>query len=363
LRIGSCFFYLFFFVNVFAWNPAPRFIEEQVSHSGFKQLFDFQNAARPEYNAYVSAGLIYLPLPSQSALQTEWGIHDGFAFRQKIGLWLTENFDEKSSGKFTFGLAWFGERQGWDNEDFLFYPHEGDFSQINQVHTFGLTAADSAKHLLFGSGVQYVNAKDNSFRWWLLGTYDRFSVMPVFHKADLLLINLQLYLQARALLGHTDSWQNYLPDFDFSFYSKDSLKVFISQNLFKQKFYIEGAFWVNSSDLASNDFAWAALKFYPDPSRLLLALEATAAKKENSDIYFGGGITLPFLRVAYNCADDYENFFKSRGIWIVEFRLAIGTSGDSFFALSAPKAAPSEISTTPVKRANFDDSKELKVEK
>jgi len=357
LRFHSCFIYLFLSVTVFAWNPTPQVIDEQVSHSGFQQLFDFQNAAHPEYNAYVSAGLIYLPLPSQSALQTEWGFHDGFAFRQRIGLWITENFDSKKPERFTFGFAWFGERQGWDNEDFLFYPHRGRFSQINQVHTFGLTAADSAKHLLFGGGGQYINAKDNSLRWWLLGTYDRFSIMPVFHKADLLLLNLQLHLQARALLGHIDSWQNYLPDLDASFYSKDSLKIFISQNLFKQKFYIESAFWVNP-----NDFAWAALKFYPDPSRLLLALEATATKKENNDIYFGGGITLPFLRVAYNCADDYENFFKSRGIFIVEFRLAIGTSGDSFFALSAPKAAPSEISRTPVKRANFDNSKELKTE-
>jgi hypothetical protein len=77
---------------------------------------------------------------------------------------------------------------------------------------------------------------------------------------------------------------------------------------------------------------------------LLLAFEATAAKKEDDRIYFGGGLTLPFLRVAYNHASDYEAFFKSRGIWIIEFRLSIGTSGNSFFELSAPKAAPSEVS-------------------
>jgi hypothetical protein len=345
-------------VQTFAWNPTPEIIEEQPSHTGFKQLYDIQNAARPEYSAYVSAGLIYLPLPSQSALETDWGIHDGFALRQKIGLWLTENFDGKAPRKLTFGFAWFGERQGWDNEDFLFLPHRGSFSQINQVHALGLTVADSSRHLLFAGGMQYINAKDNSFRWWLLGTYDRFSLMPVFHKADLLMLNLQLYLQARALRGHADSWQNYLPDLDLSLYSKDSLKIFISQNLFKQKFYLESAFWANQKD-----FAWAAIKFYPDPSRLLLALEATATKKENSSVYFGGGITLPFLRVAYNSANDYENFFKNRGTWIVEFLLTIGTAGDSFFALSAPKAAPSEVSTTPVKKKiEPEGNKELRME-
>ncbi len=345
------FVFAVFFANVFAWNPTPQVIEEQVPQTAFAQLLDFQNAARPEYNAYLSAGIIYLPLPSQSALLTEWGTHNGFAFRQRIGIWLTDNFDGKGSKGITFGLGWFGERQGWDNEDFLFVPNRGNFSQINQIHSWGLTIADSSKHWLFGGGLQYLNAKDESFRWWLLGTWSRFSIMPNFHKGDLQFINAQLFLQARELLGNENSWQNYLPDLEFSFYTKDSVKIFVSQNIFKQKYYLEGAFWARPQD-----FAYAALKFYPDPSRLLLALEATATKKDNDDIYFGGGITLPFLRVAYNHADDYESFFKSRGIWIVEIRLAIGSSGDSFFALKAPKAAPKEVKRIPMKKANFNSN-------
>jgi len=339
--------------TVFAWNPTPLLIEEQVPQTAFLQLQDFQGAARPEYNAYISAGIIYLPLPSQSALSTEWGIHNGFAFKQNMGIWLTNNFDGKNSKELIYGLGWFGERQGWDSEDFLFLPHRGNFSQINQIHTFGFTIADSSKHLLFGTGVQYLNAENNTLRWWLLGTWSRFSILPNFHKNDLQFINAQLNLQARELRGDENSWQNYLPDLECSYFSKDSVKMFISQNIFKQKFYLESAFWVNP-----RDFAWAAFKFYPDPSRLLLALEATATKNENSDkendIYFGGGITLPFLRVAYNSSNDYETFFKNRGIWIVEIRLAIGTSGDAFFALNAPKSAPSEISKKPVKKPKWD---------
>jgi hypothetical protein len=332
-------------LNLYAWNPTPQIIEEQVPQTAFLQLKEFQNAARPEYSAYLTAGIIYLPLPSQSALSTEWGIHEGFAFKQHTGMWLTYNFDWKNLKDWRFGLGWLGERHGWDSEDFLFFPHRGNFSQINQIHTFGLTFADSSKHLLFGSGLQYLNAKDETFRWWLLGTWDRFSIMPNFHKDDLEFINIQLFLQTRKLRGYKDSWQNYLPDLEFSFYSKDSMKMFISQNIFKQKLYIESAFWAEPKN-----FAWAALKYYPDPSRLLLALEATVTKKENDEIYFGGGIVTPFLRVAYNHSYDYEAFFKSHGVWIVEFCLNIGTSGDSFFALSAPKAAPSEISKVPAKK-------------
>jgi len=339
--------------TIFAWNPTPSLIEEQVPQTAFLQLQDFQGAARPEYNAYLSVGIIYLPLPSQSALLTEWGIHDGFAFKQNLGIWLTNNFDGKDSRGLTYGFGWFGERQGWDNEDFLFLPHRGNFSQINQIHSFGFTIADSSKHLLFGSGIQYLNAKNNTFRWWLLGTWSRFSILPNFHKNDLQFINAQLNLQARELRGNENSWQNYLPDLECSYFSKDSIKMFISQNIFKQKYYLESAFWVNPMN-----FAWAAFKFYPDPSRLLLALEATATKKENSDkgndVYFGGGITLPFLRVAYNSSKDYETFFKNRGVWIVEIRLAIGTSGDAFFALNAPKSAPSEISEKPVKKSKWE---------
>jgi len=331
--------------NAFAWNPTPQVIEAQAEQTAFAQLSDFQNAARPEYDAYITTGLIYLPLPSQSALETDWGIHKGFAFRQRLGMWLTDKFNKKDPEGLKFGLVWFGERHGWDNEDFLFLPHRGNFSQINQVHTFGLTIADSLKHLLFGGGLQYLNANENTFRWWLLGTWHRFSVMPNFHKKDLQFVKTQLHLQTRQLRGNKNSWQNYLPDLECAFYSEDSLKMFISQNIFEQRFYLEGSFWAHSGD-----FAWAAFKYYPDPSRLILALEATVTKKENNDVYFGGGLTTPFLRVAYNHANDYENFFKSRGIWIVEFRLSIGTSGISFFELAAPKAAPSEIIETPVKK-------------
>ncbi|MDR0517008.1 MAG: hypothetical protein LBH25_08195 [Fibromonadaceae bacterium] len=338
---------LFFLANSFAWNPTLLSVEEQAPQTAFEQISVFQNAARPEYSVYLNGGLIYLPLPSQSALRTEWGIHEGFAFRQRIGMWLTYKFNSKEKNGFTYGLGWFGERHGWDNEDFLLIPHEGEFYQINQVHTFGLTIASEPNHFLFGGGLQYLNAKDKILRWWLLGTYDRFSLLPVFHKNDLQLLNLKIDLQARQLRGHADSWQNYLPDLELSLFSKDSVKTFISQNIFKQKFYLEGAFWARPAN-----FAWAAFKFYPDPSRLLLALEATAAKKEGGDVFYGGGITLPFLRVAYNHSDYYENFFKSRGLWIVEFCLSIGTSGDSFFALSAPKAAPSEISKNPIRRTD-----------
>jgi len=331
------FFLLFFFADVFAWKPTASIIEEQVPHTAFAQLAEFQNAARPEYNAYLFAGIIYLPLPSQSELSTEWGTHKGFAFRQRLGMWRANEFKG-----LLFGLGWFGERQGWDNEDFLFLPHRGKFSQINQIHTLGLTIADSSKHLLFGGGLQYLNAKNETMRWWLLGTWSRFSVTGNFHKGDLQFINTQLFLQARELRGDKNSWQNYLPDLEFSFYSTDSVKMFISQNIFKQRLYLETAFWMHG------DFTWAAIKYYIEPSRLV-ALEAATTKKENGKIYFGGGITLPFLRVAYNHSEDYETFFKSRGIWIIEFRLALGTSGDSFFSLKAPKPAPNEIKEIPVK--------------
>jgi len=319
--------------TAFAWNPTPSIIEDQVPQTAFLQLQDFQGAARPEYSAYINA------------LLTEQYINKGFAFRQSMGIWLTNNFDGKDAKGLTYGAGWFGERQGWNNKFFLFVPNRGGFSQTNQIHTFGLTVADSSNHWLFGSGLQYLNADNNTFRWWLLGTWSRLSILPNFYKNELRFINAQLNLQARELRGNESSWQDYLPDLQCTYFSTDSIKMFISQNVFKQKFYLEGAFWTQSTDLA-----WAALKFYPDPSRLLLALEATATKKENDDIYFGGGVTVPFLRVAYNSSKDYEAFFKNRGVWIVELQLAIGTSGDSFFAMNAPKRAPNEISERPVRK-------------
>ncbi len=80
---------------------------------------------------------------------------------------------------------------------------------------------------------------------------------------------------------------------------------------------------------------WLALSLYPDASRLV-SLEGTCSHRDGRT-WWGGGLNLPFVRVAYNHADDYESFFGASGVWLVELRLGIGSSGSSFFGLGGAR--------------------------
>ena len=129
--------------------------------------------------------------------------------------------------------------------------------------------------------------------------------------------------------------KTYFPNFDISLFNgveRDSIKVSWEQNLYKQMLYSNVSFL-----LPDRGFYTAALRLYPSPSRLF-ALEATMFRKEGGDFIFGGGIEIPFVRLAYNSASDVENFFGSHGTFMVEIRFSISSIRNQFFGLNAAKA-------------------------
>lgn len=360
-------------VSALAWNPSPAGLAEQPTQTGRLQLDELGQAFRPEYTGYMAAGWMFLPLPSQSALRTEWGVHEGFAFRQRLAAWLTNPLEKTP---LRLGLAWWVERQGWDSEDFVALPAYGRFGRVQSVQTLGMTVADSARRWGAGAGIQFLNVEyvgqsqlpaDDSLYWWSLAQWGPATVRSLYHGVSWREWHLALDLQGRALRGGASSgWKTYLPDLDAMvsrrvdggkgvFPDDRGYRVAWEQNLYAQKCYgvvsWAGTFNGERESLGYSGDAWGALRFHPDVSHLV-TFDVTATSADGG-VLWGGGVKLPFIRVAYNHADDYQNFFQARGLWVVEARLAIGSARDAFFELGAPKRAPAEALTRKV-NGNFD---------
>lgn len=312
-----------------------------------RQLQEVHQAFRPDVSAYVGFGIHYLPLSTQLPLKSPFGVHDGFAFRQHLELFfVAPAFKEKG---IDLGALWFIERHGWDSKDFLFFPAYEKFSFVRSIQTGGLAISYPKYRLGVAAGVQYHNVERTAFiypdesdslYYWGHAYFGKTAIQASFHKADWRHIRLSLDLESKQLLGgDSTGLKTYFPNFDVTLFNgveRDSVKVSWEQNLYKQMLYSNVSFL-----LPDRGFYAAALKLYPSPSRLF-ALEATMLRKEGGGFIFGGGIEVPFVRLAYNSATDVENFFGSHGTFMVEIRFAISSIRNQFFALNAAKGIPAD---------------------
>lgn len=310
------------------------------------QLREFGSVFRPGVDGYVGFNLYYFPLPGQSKLSTDFGKHEGYVLRQNFAGYFAE---ELGKSGWDLGALWWVERHGWDSEDFLLFPHYGEFSLIRSVQTAGFSVASPQKGLGFAGGIQYTNpehvgkvyeAESDSLFEWAIAVFGPVSVQTSFHHADFRHVRLSLNLESKEILnGKASGPLTYLPNLDFAFYSgkthvRDSVRIFWEQNLFAQRLYAELAFYF--PDRALRFFA---LKYYPDPSKVV-SVDLTCYRKDNGDLLWGGGLSLPFVRVAYNHADEIENVFGLRGTFIVQFHFGIERIFDKFIGLNGAKSSP-----------------------
>ena len=98
-------------------------------------------------------------------------------------------------------------------------------------------------------------------------------------------------------------------------------------------------------DFPDDGFRSAALKYYPDPSRMI-GFEASCVRRHEragaSDLLWGGAIDILFIRLGYNSVFDYENMFHAKGTLIAEIKFQIGAADGKFFGRGAAKPAPME---------------------
>ena len=166
-------------------------------------------------------------------------------------------------------------------------------------------------------------------------------------------------LESRVVYGgQSHGILTYLPNVDFTVYNRsvdrfsaDNYRMNWEQNLYGQVLYAELSY-----DFPDDGFHSAALKYYPDPSRMV-AFEATCIRRNKDidgtdDLLWGGAIEFPFVRFAYNSSYEYENFFHAKGTFIVEFQFNM-TSFDGFlFARGGTRSAPLE--TINIEKKNKD---------
>ena len=310
------------------------------------QLREFGMVFHPGANGYLGANLFYFPLPSQSRLSTEYGKHEGYVLRENFAGYFAE---ELGKSGWDLGILWWIERHGWDSEDFAIFPNYGKFSLIRSVQTTGFTIARPKQSFGFAGGIQYSNPEfvgqvyepeTDTLYEWAAATIGPIAAQTSFHHSSFRHARVSLNLESKKVFGGRESGPlTYLPNIDVAVYrrnhdGKDSLRIFWEQNLIAQRLYAEAAVYFPDPALR-----FIALKYYPDPSKVV-SIDVTCYRKPDGKLLWGGGLSMPFVRVAYNHADDIENVFGLRGTFVLQFHFAIEKIRDTFVGLNGSKATP-----------------------
>lgn len=319
---------------------------------------------------YMDIGTYYTPSSEQLPLDSKFGEHQGFAFKQRLAGFAA---GEIAPGKYMGGLFWF-DRSGWDGEDFMLFPKYNDFSLLRSVTTWGVTYTDVKSNYGLAAGMQHQNVEHVGFVYetendsllcsWAYLRYGKASIMGNFNGADWSSVSLSLDLEHRDVYEGNKSvryqgFKNYLPNIRAAYYNggdeDNRLRLTWNQDLYNQVIYGEIVYDI----LPDMDFHAAALRYYPDPSRLV-AFEATCIRRGVrsgfKDLLWGGAIDLIFVRLAYNSAYDYDHFFGAKGTFLVEFKLSLASLEGMLFGRGAPVATPME--TNILKERNKDKAPE-----
>lgn len=347
----------------FADRISPEALSNGGANTRDRQLKEIGEVMRGGQGGYLAAGTYYTPLDDQLPLQSAYGVHDGFAFRQRVAAFGAAQY---SKNVMLGALLWF-DRFGWDGEDFVFSPQYNDFSLIRSVTTWGVVMTNTNLDLTVAAGMQHQNveyvgkgypAEEDSLGYvWAHVRWNRFSLQGSFNGLDWRSFRVALDLESRPVFGGPKGWQTYLPNVSLGLYNgakEDSLRLTWEQNIYEQRVYGEVAF-----DLLDGGFHSAALKFYPDPSRMI-GFEATCLRRRqfngSDDLLWGGAVDLMFLRVAYNAAYDYDRYFGAKGTLLVELKLDLSSFNGSLFARGGAVAAPMENNN--IKAKNKDKAPE-----
>lgn len=321
-----------------------------------RQLSEISDVLLGGRGAYLDFGFYYTPFSDQLPLKSQFGSHEGFAFRQHFGVFFDAT--EFAPGKHLGMALWF-DRSGWDGEDFFLFPRYNDFSLERSVTTWGFSYTDVKNNIGAAVGMQHQNVehvghvyeseKDSLVYSWAYLRYGKVSLLGNFNKANWSSVHLSLDLEHRSVyedkIARYTGWMDYLPNIDVGYYNggdeDNSLRVVWNQNLYNQMIYGEVAY----DFLPDVEFHSAALKYYPHPSRMI-GLEATCLRRGvrggAKDLLWGGAIDLLFARIAYNSAYDYDHFFGAKGTFLVEFKISLASLEGMIFGRGAPQASPME---------------------
>lgn len=323
-----------------------------------RHLKEINEVMRGGRGGYFDLGMYYTPAPDQLPLRSEYGDHEGFAFRQHAAAFVTGNVAKHLH----LGVLAWVDRTGWDGEDFLFYPKYNNFSLLRSVFTWGGVFTNTDANFSLALGMQQQNVEhvgkvyskeaDSLTYIWGHARWGFASAQVSLYEDRWRSMRFALDMESRAVYGgKSTGWQTYLPNVSFAMYNKkgdeDSLALTWEQNLYEQRLYGEVSF-----DLREAGLNYAALKYYPDPSRML-GFEATCTRRRKlagkDDLLWGGAVDLLFIRFAYNSAFDYRNFFGAKGTVLAELKFNLSTLDGMLFGRGGAKGAPMEKNVKTIK--------------
>lgn len=333
-------------------------LRNQLGATRQAQLWEFYQAAKPGYDSYLSLGTVYFPRSNQVTLRTGYGEHEGFVTRQRLALYLSDSLGKTD---YRLGLNWWIERQGWDQDDFLFFPHYGKFALMRNVHTIGMTLTDPVRDWGAGAGVQWSHhemsaalhgAEEDSLWIYGHGLWGPLGGVVVLHGTEVDQVQAHMEFQNRQLRGgDSTGWRTYLPDFSL-FWRRgidDGVQLGWLQNVYHQQVYVNTQWYPEQR----KQF-YAGLQGWTDGSHLL-GTECGAYRDLTGQWHPAFSFLMPFLRVSYGMPQDAEELFGLRGQWIVEFQIKLGSQKThSFFGLNATKPAPMETETLEGKKKDPD---------
>lgn len=354
MRIGNFLKGLFALFALAAFAFADGITPEALSAGGAvtrdRQLTEISQILRGGRGGYIDLGFYFTPSSEQNPLVSQYGEHDGFAFRQHFAGF----FSGEVRPKRYLGMALWFDRSGWDGEDFFLFPRYTDFSLVRSTTTWGLTFTDVNSDATVAAGMQHSNVEhvgkiypqetDSSLYSWAYFRWGHFAARGSFNKTEWRNAHVILDLESRSVYGGKLSGPlTYLPNIDVGFYNGhggDSIRVTWEQNLYAQRLYGRVAF-----DFPDGEFHSAAIAYYPDPSRMI-GFEASCVRRRvrsgHEDLLWGASIDLLFVRLAYNSAYDYENFFGSKGTFIAEIKFGLNAIDGFLFGRGAARTAPLE---------------------
>lgn len=330
-----------------------------------QQLREIRDVLRGGRGGFIDLGFNYVPLATQTPLKSQYGEHEGYAFRHHVAGF---GSGEVAKNVHVGALLWL-ERSGWDGEDFIALPQYNNFSHIGSVATWGLTFTQTELNTTVALGMQHYNVervgnvfedeKDSLLYSWAHLRWGNFSLQADFNKTNVRFLRLSMDLESRLVYGgKAGGILTYLPNVDVALYnesdskfSADKYKLNWEQNLYDQVLYAEASFVFPDVGFRS-----AALKFYPDPSRMV-AFEASCIRRNkdldrSEDLLWGGAIEFPFVRVGYNSSYEYDNFFHAKGTFIVEVQFNLASIDGFLFARGGTRSAPLE--TIKIDKKNKD---------
>lgn len=370
-KLSKIFLLLAMAAGVAFADPIPA---EALTQGGLQmrdnQLRDIGLVMRGGRGGFVDIGYTFTPSSEQLQLRSKYGVHNGYAFRHHYGIFGSWVLDTNAHLGF---LTWF-DRAGWDSQDFLFFPYYGEPAHISSVLTWGFSYTNTTHDVTAALGLQHQNLEAASRRfyptesdsllfYWAHARYKALNFQGSFYRNTFQTLRVSLDLESRELYGGVGrGFKTYLPNVSATIYRRKSgddndnfMRVNWEQNIYDQILYADVSY-----DFPDDGFHSFVLKYYPDPSRMV-GFEASCLRRNqesgSKDLLWGGAITLPFFRFAYNSAFDYDNMFHAKGTFIVEFQFNIGSLDGQFFGRGATKPAPMETT-----RRQFDLKKFMKTQ-